>query len=152
MMLGSAVPLPLASRPRWCGDHASARTAALCLVIFATGMWDRELQRTRLLSLPPLASWVPSGDHFSPHTSCLCYVSLTIESFFALRSRCIICRSRPPDESILSFHANVPTRPLCGVLVEIGFDVSTSYIITRPALFATDRRFPVGFHATEVAF
>lgn len=68
----SAVPPPDANRPWWCGDHAIALTAAKWSVYVWTGATDCIFHTYSLLSLPPDAKYWLSGDHFKPHTSCLC--------------------------------------------------------------------------------
>ncbi len=67
----SAVPPPDASRPCWCGDQAMALTAAVWSENFSTGVLDCWFQMYSWLSLPPDASCLSSGDHFSPHTCTL---------------------------------------------------------------------------------
>lgn len=64
----SAVPPPDTSTPWWCGDHASALTAALCSVYVWTGSSLRKLQTNNWLSFPPDAKYSLFGDHLSPHT------------------------------------------------------------------------------------
>ena len=66
LMWRSVVPPPVASRPCWCGDHASAFTAALCDVSRNTGPASAPPPATHTataLSLPPLASCRSSGAH-----------------------------------------------------------------------------------------
>lgn len=48
-----------------------ALTAAVCSLYLATGLAELIFQRINLLSFPPEANYVPSNDHFKPHTSCL---------------------------------------------------------------------------------
>ena len=48
-----------------------ALIAAVCSVYVFTGAGDERFQTSSLLSLPPEAKSWWSGDHFSPHTSCV---------------------------------------------------------------------------------
>jgi len=82
----SLVPPPVASRPRWCGDHASALTAAVCAVPRKTASAPPlpappppAAHTATALSLPPLASCRSSGDHCAAaRRPCLCpWVSIT---------------------------------------------------------------------------
>lgn len=66
LMCRSLVPPPDASRPAWCGDHASALTAAVCWrKRHSGGPAPRApgAQTATVLSLPPLASCALPGAH-----------------------------------------------------------------------------------------
>lgn len=76
----SAVPPPEANNPCWCGDHAIAFTAAKCDEYVWTGESECCVHTYSLLSLPPEARHCPSGDHFKPHTSCLCPIRVLSET------------------------------------------------------------------------
>jgi hypothetical protein len=107
----SAVPPPLANSPCWWGDHAIAFTAARWSVYVWTGDKLVMFHTNSLLSLPPEARCWWSGDHFSPHTSCLCPVNLLSGATDGVRiSLCRISLSLLPDDSISEFQANAPEK------------------------------------------
>lgn len=113
-MQRSAVPPPLANSPWWCGDQAIAFTAAMCSEYDWTGLSECWFHTYRRLSLPPLARYWLSGDHFRPHTSCRWPGSRRSDTSAGVRvSRCIINRSRDPLDKISPFHASAPTRAEC---------------------------------------
>ena len=55
-MQRSAVPPPLASKPRWCGLQAMALTAAECSLYRSIGCVELALQMNSRSSFPPDAS------------------------------------------------------------------------------------------------
>ena len=65
----SAVPPPDTSRLWYCGDHASAFTAATWSENLCTGCEEELFHMKTLLSLPPEASSWLSWDHLKPQTS-----------------------------------------------------------------------------------
>ena len=71
----------------WKGHHASALTAAQCAVRRWAGREVSASQMCSTLSLPPLASCAPLGDHLSPHTSCSCPRSVAVTCSRTLRAR-----------------------------------------------------------------
>ena len=81
------------------------------------------------LSLPPLASYKPSGLHLRPHTSYLWPSNRHIRLFYILISLCRIIESREPLLSMFGpFHASEPILPRCWPLkVLMHCDVSTSH-------------------------
>lgn len=67
----SADPPPEASTPWVWGFHAKALTAAECWWNLLIGVLEWFDHMISLLSLPPLARWLPSKDHFKPQTYCV---------------------------------------------------------------------------------
>ena len=105
-MVLSADPPPEAKTPCVWGLQARALTAAECWLNLLIGTFDRLDQIINLLSFPPDASWFPSKDHFSPHTSWVCPSYLwTIERWFCLRSLKLIVLSRDPLASMFVLQA-----------------------------------------------
>jgi hypothetical protein len=68
LMLRSSVPPPVARVELCHGHHAIALTAAECEVYLCT-LRPAASHTLTTLSLPPLARYLPSGDHRNPHTS-----------------------------------------------------------------------------------
>lgn len=121
LMVLSLVPPPEARRLFCLGHQARALTAALCWVKVNLGFdYPFKSQMHRLLSFPPLASWDPSNDHLSPHTSLVWAVKvLTMPLLWALTSWFIILVSRLPLERRFPFQAREETLPVCPLRVLI---------------------------------
>lgn len=114
LMVRSAVPPPEASRLDWKGHHASALTAAVCAVKRCRGAPPAAPHTCSRLSLPPLASCAPLGDHFRPHTSCSCPRSVAV-----MCSRTLHAQAHPEMsvQQIVAFETLGQTSPggaLCG--------------------------------------
>lgn len=92
----------------WCGDQAIALIAAVWSVYVLTGVGDWRFHTSSLLSLPPEAKYWWSGDHFSPHTSCVWPISLRVGTELDLWSHWKMALSRLPDVMMSLFQAIEP--------------------------------------------
>mmetsp|Transcript_26700 Transcript_26700/g.70120 ORF Transcript_26700/g.70120 Transcript_26700/m.70120 type:complete len:238 (+) Transcript_26700:938-1651(+) len=119
-MRRSAVPPPEASSCAWCGDHASALTAAWWCVMRWRGACDapwlpsaeaRSQMHSRL-SLPPDASCEPEGDQRSPQISCVWAPCSWLTRFWAARESwlAMVLSREPLERRPPLFHAREPTR------------------------------------------
>lgn len=104
----SAVPDPVARMPLLRGHHAKAFTAAKWF-FFIIGTSILGEYRYNLLSFPPDAKYLPSGDHFMPQTSYLWLGYNLMKLFGILKSYIYIQLSLEPVKSIFSWIDKAPT-------------------------------------------
>mmetsp|Transcript_71270 Transcript_71270/g.231601 ORF Transcript_71270/g.231601 Transcript_71270/m.231601 type:complete len:212 (+) Transcript_71270:446-1081(+) len=138
-----AVPPPEANSPRWWGDHASARTAAVWPMNLYSGgaaAEERGSQTHTLPSFPPEAKNSPSGDQWRPQISSGWPPSLVVESAgFNLTSCSKMPRSRLPVASTWPFQDSAPTRREWPGSVRIRCVLWTSQSWTSPLCRPTAR-------------
>ena len=150
----SAVPPPVARRPRWRGLQFIAFTAAWCSENFAIGVEVDGDHINSLLSFPPEASWFSSCKlHLRPQTSCLWSVSFYVLSLWALKSRIKIVLSLLPEaiiEGMALFHARELTLPVCPPSYLTYFLELMSHICTFPLFVPILRWFPRFDQLSEV--
>ncbi len=146
----SAVPPPEARRPCWWGDQAMALTAAVWSEYLRIGSFECEFHTRSLLSLPPEQSCCSSGDHFSPHISCLCPTSFDMNGWLIRRSLCKIVLSLDPVLRMVEFHAMAPTLFECPGSILTLFILLTSQICTYPLFVPRAKLGPLSDHPTDV--
>ena len=105
----SEVPPPVA-RTLVCHGHQSiAFIPALCSFKTYLGYDLPISQRQTILSFPPEANVLPSGDHFNPQTSCVCYSRVHTNGLATLTSKLLILESLPPLVRINLFQLKLAT-------------------------------------------
>mmetsp|Transcript_4860 Transcript_4860/g.10685 ORF Transcript_4860/g.10685 Transcript_4860/m.10685 type:complete len:277 (-) Transcript_4860:511-1341(-) len=145
----SAVPPPVARRPRFQGHHAMAFTAALCSRNDHLGTSASFSHTWTTLSFPPVAS-APASDQSNPHTSPSC-----ASSFF---TRCSRMRtswrwSSPvllPLARIGPHHPTTPTRSPCPRIHRSWRCCAASYSCTVASSVPTAKCPPSCVHLMEV--
>jgi hypothetical protein len=151
LIVRSAVPPPETKSPCWCGDHATAFTAAKWSQYLRIGSVQWLFHTSNLLSLPPEHSCCSSKDHFKPQIYCLCPTSRVKKGELVRRSRWRILLSRDPVLRRVEFHDIAPTLFVCPVIVRSFFILTTSQICTSPLLVPTAKVGPFNDQETEVA-
>ena len=149
-MVRSAVPPPDTNSPCWCGDQATALTAAWWSQYFKIGSEEWPFHTRSLLSLPPEHSCCSSGDHFSPHTSCRWPTNLLTKEELILKSLWRMVLSLEPVLSNEVLHEIAPTLLVWPDNVLVFFIFTTSHIWTSPLLVPIEKWGPLFDHATEV--
>ena len=152
LIVRSAVPPPDTNIPCWCGDQATAFTAAWWSLYFISGYALLALQTMSLLSFPPEHSICSSGDHFSPQTYCLWPAKVEMNSRLSLRSRLRMFLSREPLLSREELQLREPTLFVWPLKVRNLHILFTSQTCTSPDYPPTAR---CGFfrpQLTEVTF
>lgn len=84
------------------------REITMVLYSFTACFFSFTAKTPTLLSFPPEARCWWSGDHFRPHTSCLCPWRRLSTGGGVLTSLCRITLSRLPDDSCSPFQARAP--------------------------------------------
>ena len=149
-MFLSAVPPPEAKRPCWCGDQATALTAAIWSENLNNGLVDLAFHIINLLSLPPEHNCCSSGDHFKPQIYCLCPWSLAINGELQRRSLCKIVLSLEPVLRTVEFHAIDPTLLECPWRTLTFLSFAISQICTSPLFVPIEKLGPLTDHPTDV--
>lgn len=136
----SFVPPPEANKLLSRGHQANALTAALCSLNTYLGLLAKFIsQMLRVLSLEPLASWVPSKDHLSPQTSLVCSSKVETIWLCHLMSWLIIFVSRLPVVKMFWFHAKDETRCMWPPKVRKSRFCSVSQISIVPLSIPIDK-------------
>ena len=147
----SAVPPPETSRPCWCGDQATAFTAAKWSQYLRMGSLQWLFHTSSLLSLPPEHSCCSSKDHFKPQIYCLCPSNRVKNGVLVRKSRWRMLLSLEPVLRRVEFQDIAPTRFVCPVIVLSFFILTTSQIWTSPLFVPTAKIGPFNDQDTEVA-